>query len=132
MTTKRAMLPLLLVFAIVLPATQPSEFGGSRKAECKGVIEVVHVEWKGGPPSLSIKLDDGQQWTVYLGSLRYLIDNNFSPKAGQRIEVEGFLFAEGQLMAIRVSLPEIKKTLRLRDADGRPLWRGPHRKVPGQ
>jgi hypothetical protein len=116
--------PLLVAKAAELPA--------NHKAGFQGVIEVVNVDPKGGPASLTVKADDGRQWTVLLGSIRHLIDNNFNPKAGQKIEATGFVSADGQLVANQVTLPEVKKTLWLRDAEGRPLWRGPRRSRPKQ
>jgi hypothetical protein len=128
MRTNRALSTLLLAAcSLALPATKATEGPPSQKGDFHGVIEVVNVDPKGGPASLTVKADDGRQWTVFLGSIRHLIDNDFNPKAGQRIEATGFVYADGQLVASQVTLPEAKKTLRLRDAEGRPLWRGPHR-----
>lgn len=128
MLTIRAIMALVLATSS-LTALASLDPGAMRRIELKGVIEVVNVEMKGGPPSLTVKADDGKQWTVFLGSIRYLIDQNFNPKAGQRMEASGIVYDDGQLVASQVTLPEVRKTVRLRDAEGRPLWRGPHRKA---
>ena len=75
-----------------------------------------------GMPWLEVK---GPKETVkvWLGSMRYLIDENFNPKAGQEVAVKGYQMKDG-LVAIQVTLTAEKKTLKLRDAQGWPLWRG--------
>ncbi|MBL8227060.1 MAG: hypothetical protein JNL98_01230 [Bryobacterales bacterium] len=115
-------------FAALVLAGQPARMPEARRVEVKGMIHVVSADGRGGPPSLVVKSDDQKNWTVYLGSIRYLIDQNFNPKAGERIELVGFSQAEGEVAAAEVTLPASRKTLRLRDAEGKPLWRGPHKR----
>jgi hypothetical protein len=55
--------------------------------------------------------------------MRYLMEQNFNPKAGQQAIVKGFQI-DDDLIATSVTLPETKQTIRLRDENGMPLWRG--------
>jgi len=57
---------------------------------------------------------------VYLGSLRYLIEQNFNPKAVQSATVSAYQF-DGFVIAASVSLSGEARTLQLRDAQGFPL-----------
>jgi hypothetical protein len=60
---------------------------------------------------------------VYLGPIRYLIEHNFNPKAGQRVRVHGYKVG-GDVMAAAVTTDDVGTTLRLRDENGWPMWRG--------
>ena len=60
---------------------------------------------------------------VYLGPIRYLIEHNFNPKAGQRVRVHGYKVG-GDVMAATVTTDDVGTTLRLRDENGWPMWRG--------
>lgn len=72
-------------------------------------------------PSLWVE-QDGKTTRVFLGPLRYLVEQNFSPKAGSLVEVRGFR-SEDEVVALTVTLPGTK-TLRLRDQRGCPVWAG--------
>ncbi len=87
--------------------------------ELKGKITKVQVATGEGMPYFEL---DGKT-KVLLGSMRYLMENDFNPKAGSRAEVKGYRMAD-QVVAITVSLPEEKKTLKLRDEGGWPMWGG--------
>ena len=90
--------------------------------DIKGSISQVHLAPGEGMPYLEVK--SGTEATkVYLGSMRYLIAENFNPKAGQEIAVKAYKLKEA-VVAIQVTLPGEKKTLKLRDEKGWPLWRG--------
>jgi hypothetical protein len=101
----------------------------SAKIDLKGSIEKVQVARGQGMPSLYVKTGSGTV-RVILGSFRYLIEQDFNPKAGAEIHVKGFKVND-DVMAITVSLPSEGKTLKLRDEEGRPVWmrgrRGPPR-----
>jgi len=90
--------------------------------EISGVIGQVLVAPGQGVPSLEVK-HDGQTTKVYLGPLHYLIAENFSPKTGQEVVVKGYKQPDG-VIAIQVTLTKEQKTLKLRDGNGWPLWRG--------
>jgi hypothetical protein len=90
--------------------------------EYKGVIRKVHISQGSGMPYLEAQR--GKTTTrVYLGSIRYLIAENFNPRSGQELVVRGYQTADS-IVAIEVTLPSEKKTLKLRDSKGWPLWRG--------
>jgi hypothetical protein len=91
------------------------------------IAQVLAVGQQGNPPSLEVKTHDGKSVRVVLGSVRYLIEHNFNPKAGTLVHVNGFK-TEEEVIAREVTLVRQKRTLRLRDEDGWPLWRfGRHR-----
>jgi len=94
-------------------------------AEVAGRIAKVEIVRGQGMPSLEVKAADGRTWKVWLGSMRYLVEQGFNPKAGQQVAAKGLKKpGSDELMAYVVSLPETRQTLRLRDESGRPLWRG--------
>lgn len=90
--------------------------------ELRGRIEKVEVARGQGAPSIDVLTEKGTS-RVVLGSMRYLVQQDFNPKAGTPVYVKGYEMNE-QVVAIRVELPEQKKTLLLRDEQGRPLWTG--------
>ncbi len=88
----------------------------------EGVIRQVHISQGQGMPYLEVQ-QGSDTVRVYLGSMRYLIAENFNPKSGQQVHARGYKRNDG-VVAIEVSLPAEKKTLKLRDERGWPLWRG--------
>jgi len=93
----------------------------SPKIEIKGTIERVHVAPGQGMPYLELKNDRGVH-RVMLGSMRYLMEHDFNPKAGSIAIVKGFLYNE-LVVAQSVAIPGEKKSITLRDDKGLPLWR---------
>jgi hypothetical protein len=91
------------------------------KVEFKGSIERVEIARGQGMPSMELKGEKGLQ-RVLLGSMRYLMEHNFNPKAGSIAIVKGVLF-DDVLIAQSVSLQAEKITIQLRDENGVPLWR---------
>lgn len=87
----------------------------------KGKIARVNVARGQGTPTLEIS-HDGKTSRVVLGSMRYMVEQDFAPKAGEPVEAT-VLKAGDVLFAIRVELPEQGKSLRLRTDDGWPVWR---------
>lgn len=75
-----------------------------------------------GMPALEVE-SDGSTTTVVLGSMRYLMEKNFNPKAGTEVQVKAYKLPS-VLIAIEVKLTADGRTLRLRDENGWPLWRG--------
>ncbi len=90
--------------------------------ELSGTIEKVQIAPGQGMPYLEVKTAKGTT-RVYLGSMRYLMEENFNPKSGQEVAVKGYQVNDA-VVASQVSLPAEKKTLKLRDSNGWPLWRG--------
>lgn len=104
------------------PRSGPAPISPSRIVEHKGVIREVHISRGAGMPYLDVQKGNGTI-KVYLGSIRYLIAQNFNPRSGQDVTIKGYQAADA-IVAIEVTLPSEKKTLRLRDSNGRPLWSG--------
>jgi hypothetical protein len=92
--------------------------------QVQGRILRVAAGFGQGMPALEVA-SDGRTWKVWLGSMRYLIQNNFNPRAGQRIVIRALRRSEDsdELWAVVITLPDSRQTLRLRDNLGRPLWR---------
>ncbi len=122
--TRRRMVLLLAV--AVLPAAAQRGRGrppaSAEKIEITGTIERVQIVPGEGMPFLEVRDRDGLH-KVFLGSMRYLIEQDFRPKAGTEAFVRGFKVSDG-ILAIRVEIPSTKTTIQLRDEDGMPVWRG--------
>ena len=114
-----------LAGAVFMAAADPPQapIAGNPVVNISGRIARVDAFRPGaGMPTLVVE-SEGTQTTVVLGSMRYLMEQNFNPKAGAQIEVKGYKQATS-VIAIEVRLPAEDLTLKLRDKDGRPLWRG--------
>jgi hypothetical protein len=106
---------------------QPPMAGGS-KVELKGKIEKIQLAMGQGMPYLEVRTTE-KTVRVLLGSMRYLMEQDFNPKAGDEVAVTGYKVNDG-LVAITVTLPATGKVLKLRDEAGRPVWMG-GRRGPG-
>lgn len=88
----------------------------------EGTIQKVQIDRGQGMPYLEVQ--SGEKTTkVYLGSMRYLMQQNFNPKAGTPASIKGYQM-NSDVIAITVSLPRENKMLRLRDENGFPVWGG--------
>jgi hypothetical protein len=74
-----------------------------------------------GMPSMVVELN-GNPTVVMLGSMRYLMEQNFSPKAGMEVRVKGYKLRD-VVVAVEIKLVAANQSLRLRDENGWPLWR---------
>lgn len=99
----------------------PAVLASSERVEIRGVVEKVDFTPGLGTPVLVLK-SGGETVRVQLGSMRYLIEKDFNPKAGSLAVVKGFR-VEGEIVARMVELPAEKKSVELRSDDGVPLWR---------
>jgi hypothetical protein len=90
--------------------------------EVSGTITRVQIALGQGMPYLEVKTAKDVV-KLYLGSMRYLVQENFTPKAGDVLEAKGYKMGDS-VVAIRVELPASKKVLKLRDENGWPLWMG--------
>ncbi len=102
------------------PPTAAAPIAGNPVVTIRGVVDAVQIARGEGLPSIAVKTDTGMT-TVRLGSIRYLMEQNFNPKAGLEVVVKGYKF-DAEVIAISVSLPSEKKEIRLRDEQGWPLW----------
>jgi hypothetical protein len=89
--------------------------------ELRGQVAAVRLTPGMGMPSVTVKSGNDTK-VVYLGSMRYLMMQGFSPKVDEEIVVKAFE-ANGQYFAASVALPAQNKTIELRDGSGRPVWR---------
>jgi hypothetical protein len=53
----------------------------------------------------------------------FLIAENFNPKAGQEVAVKGYKL-EDSILAAQITFVAEKRTVRFRDDQGWPVWRG--------
>lgn len=113
------LLALLLQTLTLAQPPEPAPIALSEKVELKGSVLRVSAAPGQGMPTLDMK-SGNETVTVSLGSMRYLLENDFNPKAGDPIEVKGYKMKEG-VLAIEVTLAD-RKPLAFRDAQGRPLW----------
>ncbi len=121
--TRRDLLALIPLLACAQPDASPP-FAADQVVEIRGYIMRVATGPARGMPMLVVA-DGERTWRVWLGSLRYLIENDFNPRAGQRVYIRAFRGSpeRDEAWAASVTLVELKRTLRLRDELGRPLWR---------
>jgi len=112
---------LILALAFGLARAQPPKSAASI-VNLEGTVQEVAARPGAGMPTLWISTSGGERVAVLLGSLRYLIENNFAPRVGDRIAVRGQLTAAGQILAYSVKLLPNGQELRLRDEKGSPLW----------
>ncbi len=122
----RVLIMLLLSAAGLLLQAQspsaPAPISSNPIVELKGTIKEVSISPGRGMPYFTMSGEKGET-RVVLGSMRFLMAENFNPKAGEPAEVRGFQVGDS-ITAISVKLPNQKTSIRLRDDQGRPLWRG--------
>lgn len=118
----------LLASSALLLTAQPgpqhmgmTDLSGREKVEVKGMVEKVQIMPGQGMPFLEVKDEKGTV-KVFLGSMRYLMEKNFGPRAGIRVVVKGFK-VDNDVYARTVEIPAEKKSIELRTEDGTPLWR---------
>jgi hypothetical protein len=113
-----------LTAALVFGADQPkAPVAGNPIVNISGKITRVDASRPGErTPGLVVNVD-GTSINVVLGSMRYLMEQDFNPKAGAQVQVKGYKLP-ASVIAIEVRLPAENVTLKLRDEDGWPLWRG--------
>lgn len=99
----------------------PAALASAERVEVRGTVEKVDFVPGLGTPVLVLKAGE-ETVRVQLGSMRYLMEKDFNPRAGSAVVVKGFR-VNHEILARTVELPAEKKTLELRSADGVPLWR---------
>ncbi len=100
----------------------PAATGMGTPVEIKGKVDRVQITPGEGMPYVAIQTGS-ETVKVFLGSMRYLMTQGFNPKVGDEISAKAFKM-NADLVAMSVTLVNSNKTIRLRDDQGRPLWRG--------
>jgi hypothetical protein len=103
----------------------PASIASAPKIDLAGKVEKIQLARGQGTPYLEVKTT-GKTVRVILGSMRYLIEQDFNPKAGDGVSVTGYQVNDG-VVATTVTLPATGKVLKLRDEAGRPVWMGGRR-----
>jgi hypothetical protein len=127
MNLKTAAAGALLMALLALPGSGQVRRGAGRAqepVELKGQITNIRLA-AGNTPSVTVAAPQGAV-EVHLGSMAYLVTNGFNPKLGEQAVIKALVTANGYV-ALVITLPAQKVTLRLRDDEGRPLWRGGRR-----
>ncbi len=121
MAKSKTRLALILVLSWTAVAQPPMEapISGQPLVEMKGSVSKVNAAPGQGMPYLEMR-SGSETVKVSLGSMRYLMQNDFNPKTGDAIEVKGYKMEDG-VVAAEVSLAG-GKPLKFRDSQGRPLW----------
>lgn len=123
--TRRSLLALIPIPLLARAQREPGPpITPEQLVEIRGRIVKVAAGPARGMAGLEVA-EGERTWRVWLGSLRYLIENDFNPRAGQQVLIRAFrpLPERDEVWAAAVTLVELRRTLRLRDDLGRPLWR---------
>lgn len=128
MVMRRFCLLLWITVGCAIGGAQPTAWGNTGTAvKISGRISKISLDGEGRMPALEVKCPSGQVWKVWLGSLRYLLEQDFNPKAGQLVFIAGYGRPGcpecSELLAASITLTDSRRTLRLRDDTGRPVWR---------
>jgi hypothetical protein len=114
--------------AFTQPPGGQAPIAGSPKVEVRGKVESDRIARGEGMPFIEVKTPNGTT-KVVLGSIRYLLEQDFNPKAGDEVSVKGYKLNDS-VVAISVELNSTGKVLKLRDDNGRPVWMGGRRGGP--
>lgn len=88
----------------------------------EGRVEKVQISMGQGMPFLEVKSAERVS-KVYLGPMRFLMEQNFNPKSGEQVKATGYQLGS-DIVGISVTLPAQNKVVKLRDENGYPVWRG--------
>lgn len=120
---RRRTILLLLAAVPAAGAASQAPVSSNPVVEFRGRIARVQLAAGQGTPFLEVKQGDTST-KVWLGSMRYLMEQDFNPKADQEVAVKGYKTGS-DVIAIRITANG--KTINLRDEQGYPLWqRGRH------
>lgn len=106
----------------VPPAQLAPPAAGRKAIEVSGTVAQIHIVPGQGMPYFELKRGP-EIMRVFLGPMPFLIAENFNPKAGQEVAVKGYKLDDG-ILAVQVTLVAEKRTVRFRDDQGWPVWRG--------
>jgi hypothetical protein len=142
----RHVLPLIALVApglvLTLPAQAQHERGPQRQrifnpetvqTVSGTVVGVDSVQSRRGPSTgLHLQLQTGgDTLTVHLGPSWYFERQSFAPQVGDSLAARGSrVTVQGAPALIAVEVLHGTRSLRLRDAQGRPVWRGQRKPNP--
>jgi hypothetical protein len=109
---------ILLAAGFLCAMAALAQRAGAPKVEIRGTIEKVQAMRGEGMPSLILRAE-GKPERVLLGSMRYMLEQDFNPKAGEQATVRGFRVNDA-ILAITVTYRG--KTVKFRDESGMPVW----------
>jgi hypothetical protein len=99
----------------------PSAAAG-KPVDIAGTVGQIHIIPGQGMPNFELKRG-AETIRVYLGPMPFLIAENFNPKSGQDVVVKGFKLGD-RIVAAQITFVAEKRTVRFRDEQGWPVWRG--------
>ncbi|MEW5974819.1 MAG: hypothetical protein AB1898_03320 [Acidobacteriota bacterium] len=110
-------------------ALQSAPAGRERQViRLKGKVTNVEVAFGRGPGRFTLDMEDGEKEEIRLAPARYLVQKGFNLRAGDRIEVEVAKVLgpddSTAMVALKIKNLTTDQTLRLRDDQMRPVWRG--------
>ena len=104
------------------PAQLAPPAAAGKPIEIAGTVGQIHIVAGQGMPYFELKR--GTEITrIYLGPMPFLIAENFNPKAGQEVAIKGYKL-EDSILAVQITFVAEKRTVRFRDDQGWPVWRG--------
>ena len=89
--------------------------------EIRGTITRVQLAQGQGAPYLEV-MDNQTPVKVYLGSMRYLIEQDFNPKVRQQVLIRGYRLPDA-VVAASITTTDDNREVKLRDENGWPVWR---------
>jgi hypothetical protein len=93
-----------------------------KPVELAGTVGQIHIVAGQGMPNFELKRGS-EVVRVYLGPMPFLIAENFNPKSGRDVVVKGYKLGDG-ILAAQITFVAEKRTVRFRDEQGWPVWRG--------
>lgn len=95
--------------------------------EIVSITQVAHGQGQGGM-HISVKTDK-ETITVHLGPIRYLEDQGLNLAAKDKVEIKGSrVTLNNRAVILAAEVKKADKTIKLRNANGLPLWRGSGRR----
>ena len=98
----------------------------------KGSVANVRMVLGRGPGYFTLKTEEGLEFSIHIGPIRFLLQNGFNLSVGNEVKVQGIRINQElvppKIVAAEVTNVSSHKTIRLRDQQMRPMWccrRGP-------
>jgi hypothetical protein len=92
----------------------------------KGSVASVRMAFARGPGYFTLKTEEGEEFSIHIGPIRFLLQNGFNLSVGNEVEVQGIRTRQElvppMIVATEVTNLSSHKTIRLRDQQMRPMW----------